>query len=524
MTRLRKVMLEELQRRNFSQATIRAYIGAVERFARFFGKPPDQLGPEHIREYQAHLLHKKKLKPNTVVGQVAALRFFFVRSLLLDDFHLTPYLTRSTLMTPRPARILSPDEVARLIDAASNLQARAILMLLYSTGIRRSELVRLRIEDIDSLLTIVHIRQGKGGKDRDVPLSSKLLETLREYWRWKKPKTWLFPRGIAKRGDDHLTDKAVWYACAEAARHAGLKKRVAPHMLRHSFATHLLENGADLPTIQILLGHAGSGSHHGRPLVLCCVGPWHQHQSARAPVRLRRVGDQPVLSPSETRMSRPAVEVADILRAQGDRFLGQYRRIFDFQQLKAFRAIQRCRTAALGGHIDACPKCGHQAISYNSCRNRHCPKCQTQAREHWLAARERELLATSYFHVVFTVPHELNVLALDNPRMFYGLLFNASAQTLLKVAADPKHLGAEIGLISILHTWGQNLLLHPHIHCAIPAGGLSPDHSRWIRPRYPFFLPVKVLSRVFRGKFLVGLKRTYRRKTTTLRRTSRRVR
>jgi hypothetical protein len=186
-------------------------------------------------------------------------------------------------------------------------------------------------------------------------------------------------------------------------------------------------------------------------------------------------------------MSRPTVEVADILRAQGDRFLDRYEKNFDFQQLKAFRAIQRCRTAALGGHIDACPKCGHRAISYNSCRNRHCPKCQVQAREHWLAARERELLATSYFHVVFTVPHELNVLALDNPRSFYDLLFTASAQTLLKVARDPKHLGAEIGVISILHTWGLNLLLHPHIHCAIPAGGLSPDHSRWIRPRYPFF-------------------------------------
>lgn len=211
-------------------------------------------------------------------------------------------------------------------------------------------------------------------------------------------------------------------------------------------------------------------------------------------------------------MKRPTVEVADILRAQGDRFLDRYQRSFDYQQLKAFRAIQRCRTAALGGHIDACPRCGHQAISYNSCRNRHCPKCQAQAREHWLAARERELLATSYFHVVFTVPHELNVLALDNQRVFYDLLFTASAQTLLEVAADPYHLGAEIGVISILHTWGQNLLLHPHVHCAIPAGGLSPDHRRWIRPRYPFFLPVKVLGRVFRGKFCAGLKRLYRRK------------
>lgn len=211
-------------------------------------------------------------------------------------------------------------------------------------------------------------------------------------------------------------------------------------------------------------------------------------------------------------MTRPTLEVADILRAKGDCFLDRYRSSFDFQQLKAFRAIQRCRTAALGGHRDACPSCGYQAISYNSCRNRHCPKCQAQARERWLAARERELLDTSYFHVVFTVPHELNVLALGNPRLFYDLLFTASTQTLLKIASDPKHLGAEIGVIAILHTWGQNLLLHPHIHCVIPAGGFSPDHRRWVRPRYAFFLPVKVLSRVFRGKFLAGLKRLHRSK------------
>jgi hypothetical protein len=211
-------------------------------------------------------------------------------------------------------------------------------------------------------------------------------------------------------------------------------------------------------------------------------------------------------------MTRPTLEVADILRVHGDRFLDRYRSSFDFQQLKAFRAIQRCRTAALGGHCDACPRCGYQAISYNSCRNRHCPKCQAQARERWLTARERELLDTSYFHVVFTVPHELNVLALENPRLFYDLLFTAGLQTLLEIAADPKHLGAEIGVIAILHTWGQNLLLHPHIHCVIPAGGFSPDHRRWIRPRYAFFLPVRALSRVFRGKFLAGLKRLHHRR------------
>jgi hypothetical protein len=137
--------------------------------------------------------------------------------------------------------------------------------------------------------------------------------------------------------------------------------------------------------------------------------------------------------------------------------------------------------STLGGHLDSCSHCGHQAISYNSCRNRHCPKCQTQARQRWLAAREQEVLPTAYFHVVFCVPHELNVLALENPRCFYNLLFAAASATLLEVAANPNRLGAEIGVITILHTWGQNLLLHPHIHCVVPAGGLAPSHSRWVR-------------------------------------------
>jgi hypothetical protein len=151
-----------------------------------------------------------------------------------------------------------------------------------------------------------------------------------------------------------------------------------------------------------------------------------------------------------------------------------------------------------------------------TCRNRHCPKCQAQARQHWPTAREQELLDISYFHVVLTLPHQLNALVRANPALLYDFLFSASAKTLLEVAADPKHLGAEIGFFSILHTWGQNLMLHPHIHCVIPLGGLTADHQHWVRPRYPFFLPVKVLSRVFRGKFVAGLKRAYRRKLLQL--------
>ena len=204
------------------------------------------------------------------------------------------------------------------------------------------------------------------------------------------------------------------------------------------------------------------------------------------------------------------MEVADILRAQGHPFLEHYQSSFSYQQLKAFRAILRCRTAALGGHIDVCLKCGHeQGISYNSCRNRSCPKCQAQARERWLEARQQELLDTGYFHVVFTVPHELNPLARNSPALFYDLLFAASSQTLLEVAADPKRLGAEIGFLSILHSWGSNLLLHPHVHCVVPAGGFSPDHQRWIHTHPRFLLPIPVLRRVFRDKFLFALKRLY---------------
>jgi Putative transposase/Transposase zinc-binding domain len=211
-------------------------------------------------------------------------------------------------------------------------------------------------------------------------------------------------------------------------------------------------------------------------------------------------------------MNRPTPEVADILRKHGDRFTEQNRTWLSFQQLKVLRAIKRCRTAALGGHVDHCSGCGHSAISFNSCRNRHCPKCQAQARQRWLALREQELLGLSYFHVVFTLPHELNRLCQRNPAVLYNLLFRASAETLLEVAADSKHLGAEIGFLAILHTWGQNLLLHPHLHCLVPAGGFSPDHTQWVHPKYNFLLPLDVLKPVFRGKFVDGLKRAYRRK------------
>ena len=211
-------------------------------------------------------------------------------------------------------------------------------------------------------------------------------------------------------------------------------------------------------------------------------------------------------------MKRPPWEVADVIRRAGSRFIERYRESLGWAQMKVLTAIERCRTAALGGHRDQCVRCGYQAISYNSCRNRHCPKCQTNAREKWLRARQQELLPVGYFHLVFSVPHTLVPLIWQNQRVLFTLLFETSAATLLEVASDPKHLGAEIGLLSILHTWGQTLQRHPHVHCVVPGGGLSLDHAQWAASRSRFFLPVKVLSHVFRGKFVAGLRRAFRKR------------
>ncbi len=253
MTHLRQAMLDELQRRNYAKTTVDTYIHAVEQFAKHFKRQPDHLNQDHLRTYQAYLLRERKLGPRTVRLHVAALRFFFVKTLKrpysLDD---TPYPKAPR----RLPQILSVDEVTRLIDAAGSLSHRTMLMTLYSTGMRNAELRHLQVRDIDSRRMLIHIQHGKGGRDRYVPLSATLLSTLRVYWRWMKPKTWLFPGTIAGwRADKPITPKVVWDACQSAATRANIQQRVSAHLLRHSYATHLLEAGADLRTIQLLLGH-----------------------------------------------------------------------------------------------------------------------------------------------------------------------------------------------------------------------------------------------------------------------------
>lgn len=205
-------------------------------------------------------------------------------------------------------------------------------------------------------------------------------------------------------------------------------------------------------------------------------------------------------------MSRPPLEVADIVRHYGDAYLARYGAVTSTAQYRVLQAVAQCRTAVLGGHKSQCDRCGHEKISYNSCRNRHCPKCQGSAQAAWLAARERELLEVPYCHMVFTLPAPLSPLVLQNPRIVYNLLFQAVAETLQTIARDPKHLGAEIGFLGVLHTWGQTLHHHPHIHCLVPAGGLALDGTTWVPCPKRFFLPVRVLSRLFRRTFLTALR------------------
>ena len=202
-------------------------------------------------------------------------------------------------------------------------------------------------------------------------------------------------------------------------------------------------------------------------------------------------------------MAQPSLEVAGIFRQHGEAYRASHR--LPRQQLRVMRAIETCRTAALGGHVEQCGHCSHIRVSYNSCRNRHCPKCQSLARARWLDERKAELLPTEYFHVVFTLPEAIAAIAFQNQKVVYDILFRTTAETLLTIARDSKHLGASIGLFAILHTWGQNLLYHPHLHCVVPGGGLSPDGTRWIACRPGFFLPVRVLSRLFRRLFLDAL-------------------
>ena len=394
MTQLLQCLRDELVRRDYAASTIRSYIQIVEGFRQHSGSRLDRLTPAQLRRYHLYLLEERRLAVGTVVTQICALRFFCRYVLKRRDVREDLPYPKQRLRLPV---VLSPDEVQRLIAGAKNLYHRTLLLTLYGAGLRRAEACQLRVRDIDSQRMVLRVEQGKGGRDREIPLSPTLLaapSAVLPAGCDRRPISFLGTRH-GWRADAPITTKVIWEAVRLAARKAGIDKRVTPHTLRHTYATHLLEAGADLRTIQLLLGHADL-SH---TTVYLHLSRRHLH-AAPNPLEQLHVPMPPVVSRSRSAaqtaavMTRPAVEVADILHAQGDTFLEQHPWL-SAQQRTVLRAIARCRTAALGGHLDRCDTCGHQAISYNSCRNRHCPKCQAQARERWLDARERDLLDVS---------------------------------------------------------------------------------------------------------------------------------
>ena len=371
-------------------------------------------------------------------------------------------------------------------------------MTAYAAGLRLSEVAALRVEDIDSRRMVIRVRQGKGRKDREVMLSPRLLAVLRRYWQVVRPRDYLFP---GRDPDRPISHSAVQRICKAALiGPPGLRKRISPHSLRAQLR-HPPARGrrrrADHP------GPAGPQppQHHGAVHPRLGGAAARDLQPARSPAAVRRGG--------AAVMSRPPAR-----RGRGDPELST-------TSSSAVRRRADARAEAGPGRPDGLPHGGAgracpgvpgvraSEISYNSCGNRHCPKCDGTAAARWAEAQAADLLEVPYFHVVFTLPRALAPIALANPREVYGLLMRAAAETLIEVAADPKHLGAEIGVLAVLHTWGQNLELHPHVHCVVPGGGLSPDGTRWIGSRPGFFLPVRVLSRVFRGKFLAGLRAAF---------------
>src|SRR5512135_3743933 len=495
MTPLRRRMIEDLKLRNLAPRTIAVYVQRVAAFARHFGKSPEDLGPPEVRSYLVHLVQEEHVAWSYYNQTVAALRFLYRVTLGRDE-------ALHRIACPKQPKklpvVLSPEEVVRFFQAVPGLKHRALLMTAYAAGLRISEVVALRVEDVDSRRMVLRVRQGKGRKDRYVMLSPRLLEVLRAYWKAARPAHWLFPgssRGPAPDGRD-----------GAPRLRPGLPRR-GPGQARHR------------PHPAAQLRHPSAGGRDRHPDDPAAVGaPRAPDHRGLHPRLAGGLGDDPEpprsARPSPRRgsaMTRPRLEVADVFRAHGDAFLDRYGDTLSPEQRRALRDITACRTAALGGHVEQCDRCGHQRVAYNSCRNRHCPKCQATAAAEWMEDRESELLPVEYFYVVFTLPAALGPIALQNRREVYGLLFRAAAETLQQIAADPKHLGAKIGFLAVLHTWGQNLQHHPHVHCVVPGGGLSPDGSRWVACRPGFFLPVRVLSRVFRGKFLALLRGAFAR-------------
>ena len=367
----------------------------------------DQLGPEHVRTFLLYLLNERKLAWGTIQGARSALRFLYMRTLKqtwFDQEVIKPKVRRKL------PTVWSREEACALLDAEMNTKYRAVLALYYSAGLRCQEALDLKVTDIHSKRMIIHIREGKGKFPRQVMLSPKLLEILRVYWRWRKPKEWLFQ---GKRPGEPLKANAVRVVCQKLRKQLGIRKPLSPHVLRHSFASHLLDAGTDLRSTQLLLGHRDLETtsrylHVSEARLHATASPLDD-----LPIRDTRTAE----GREQNCMTGHRLEVADVFHAHQDQFLQRRGLVLSDQQRKLLRDIDLCRTAALGTHLERCDRCNYETVAYDSCRNRHCPKCQSSARDRWLVQQASSLLPVPYADVVFTVPEQLAPLALRNQRL-----------------------------------------------------------------------------------------------------------
>jgi len=424
----------------------------VAGLARFYHQSPDRIGKEEIQAYLLYLMEEQKLAWSSCNIVVSGLRFFYTQTLGMDSMLLSIPARKKVTQLPE---ILSHRELEPLFTTAATPKHRALLMSTYAAGLRVSEVVRLRVTDIDSQRMMIRVEQAKGSKDRYTILSQRLLSELRLYWRMYRPPIWLFPGRDPNQPMPVGTAQKIYYHARDMA---GIKKGKGIHTLRHCFATHMLEAGVDLRTIQILLGHSSIMT----PMVYLQVTT-KKLSSTQSPLDLLEIPEK-----------RPQWEVADIFREYGNKY--RLRHPLPLSHLKVMHALEVCRTAYLGGHVEKC----------DSCCNRHCPKCQALTKAKWLEARKAELLPVSYFHDLFTLPHELNPVALGNKKVVFDILFKSASETLLQFGNNPKNgLGGRLGFIALLHTWDQTLMDHIHLHCVVPGGALSFEGSYLKSPDHP---------------------------------------
>jgi site-specific recombinase XerD len=472
---LRQRLIDDMNLRRFSRETQRNYLRDIGRLAEFLGRPPDTATADDLRRFQIEQQEDGVPVP-TMNSIVSALRFLFIHT--LDRPDLARRLVRLAHTRNLPV-VLSRDEVARLLNATTCLKHQAALSVAYGAGLRVAEVSMLKVADVDSARMLLRVERGKGGRYRNAMLSEDLLTLLRQWWKVGRQQGvmhrdgWLF---LGQHAMKPISTRQPYRIVVEAARAADIAKRVGPHTLCHSFAIHVggRHRHPDHP--------GPARAYQAQQRRALCEGRdqdgSHGHEPARQAWAVQARGE------SARRLSvRASVEVADIFRAAGPAYRAAHAGHLSLQQLKVMSAIEHCRTAALGGHVEACEDCGQWRIAYNSCRNRHCPNCQGAAARTWLAEREADLLPVGYFHVVFTLPAEIADVAFQNKALVSDLLFRAASETMLTIAADPKHLGARIGITAVLHTWGSAMTHHPHVHMIVPGGGIAPDGSRWIASR-----------------------------------------